>query len=187
MKWHRDHCDLLANGSNHSRRELCCSVIAILMFLLQPARSGLSQSAPDALRGVTHSASLTFVQRDGTRVDGPISKMDVKSITIQPYQKPPITIQRVDLLQLKQGDALLFSAISSWSDVEAAHVVPHEAFVLKRRNGKVIKGTAVKVTLDSVTLKHGLITTGTGRLRYTVDTIYGRKYIGHRMDGTDWR
>jgi len=41
----------------------------------------------------------------------------------------------------------------------AAHVVPHEAFVLKTRSGKVVKGTPLIVARESITLKHGLITT----------------------------
>jgi hypothetical protein len=85
--------------------------------------------------------------------------MDAKTITIQPYKQPSITIPKVDLLQVRQGDALLFSAISSWADVEAAHVVPHEAFVLKMRSGKVVRGRPLKVTADCITLKNGLITT----------------------------
>jgi hypothetical protein len=99
------------------------------------------------------------MRRDGTCVEGPISKVDAKAVTIQPYKKPPISIQREDLLQVKQGDALVFSAVSSWSDVMAAHVVPHEAFVLRTRGGKMAKGMPSQVTHDSITLKEGLVTT----------------------------
>lgn len=147
------------NKTNRVRKNLSRFGIIVLLLLLGPAPYGLSQSAPDALKGVTHSASLTFVKRDGTRVEGPISKIDAKSITIQPYKQTPITIARVDLLQVRQGDALLFSAISSWGDVEAARVVPHEEFILRMQSGKVVKGRPLKVTADSITLKHGLITT----------------------------
>jgi len=80
------------------------------------------------------------MKRDGTCVEGPISKVDAQAVTIQPYKKSPISIQREDLLQVKQGNALVFSAVSFWGDVMAAHVVPHEAFVLKTRSGKVVKG-----------------------------------------------
>lgn len=138
---------------------LCSFGIASLLIFSQSSSCTSSQSAPGALKGVTHSASLTFVKRDGTRIEGPISKVDSMAITIQPYKQPPIKIQRVDLLQVRQGDALLFSAISSWDDVMAAHVVPHEAFVLKTRSGKVVKGTPLIVARESITLKHGLITT----------------------------
>lgn len=92
-------------------------------------------------------------------MEAPISKADAHTVTIQPYKKPPITIQRDDLLQVRQGDALIFSAISSWSDVVEAHVVKHEAFVLKTRKGGVISGRPLQVTKDSITLRHGLSTT----------------------------
>jgi hypothetical protein len=151
--------NLQGNESNNAGRNLTCFGIAVFLLLLRPAPYVLSQPTPDALKGVTHSASLTFVKRDGTRVEGPISKIDATSITIQPYKQPPITIARFDLLQVRQGDGLLFSAISSWGDVEAAHVVPHEAFVLRMQSGKVVKGRPLKVTADTITLKHGLITT----------------------------
>jgi hypothetical protein len=98
------------------------------------------------------------MKRDRTCVQGQISKVDAKVVTIQTYKKPPISIQREDLLQVRQGDALVFSAVSSWSDVMVAHVIPHEAFVLKTRSGKVVKGVPSKVTQDSITLKQGLIT-----------------------------
>jgi hypothetical protein len=133
--------------------------IAIVFYVLHYCPCLFSQATPDTLRGVSHSASLAFLKRDGTCVEGPISKVDAQAVTIQPYQKPPISIQREDLLQVRQGDALVFSAVSSWDDVMAAHVVPHEGFVLKTRSGKVVKGVPSKVTQDSITLKQGLITT----------------------------
>jgi hypothetical protein len=141
----------------HGRRCILCFVL--LLFFLQCCGFAFPQSSPDALKGVTHSSSLTFVLRNGICLDGPISKIDAKAITILQNQKPPITVQREDLLQVNQGDALLFSARSSWADVAAAHVYPREAFVLKVRSGKIIKGRPVKVSADSLTLKHGLITT----------------------------
>jgi hypothetical protein len=163
------------------RRKLNAFGIAAVLFLMQIDHYAFSQSPPDALRGVTHSATLTFVKRDGTCVYGPISKVDSSAITIQPYKKPPITIDRSDLLQVVQGDALLFSASSSWADVQAAHVVPHEAFVLKTRSGKVIKGKPLKVTADSIALKHGLITT-----EYSKAEIISVDYLRVRPESDGW-
>ena len=99
------------------------------------------------------------MKRDGTCVAGPILKRDAHEITIQTYKKPPISLQRDDLLQVRQGDALLFSAISSWSDVMAAHVVKGEALVIKTGGGKVVSGRPLQVTMDTMTLRHVLSTT----------------------------
>jgi hypothetical protein len=36
------------------------------------------------------------MKRDGTCIDGPISKVDSMAVTIQPYNEAPITIQRTN-------------------------------------------------------------------------------------------
>lgn len=74
--------------------------------------------------------------------------------------QPPILIQRDDLLQVTQGDALLFTSSNSWLNVEqaAAHVYPREAFVLRLKSGKAVTGKPTKVSSGTITLKHGLIT-----------------------------
>jgi len=162
-------------------RDLNAFGIAAVLILLQLDLCAFSQSTPDTLRGITHSATLAFVKRDGTCVYGPISKVDGSAITIQPYKKPPIAIERADLLQVVQGDALLFSAISSWADVQAAHVVPHEALVLKMRGGRVIKGKPLAVTADSITLKHGLTTT-----QYLKAEIISVDYLRVKPESDGW-
>lgn len=99
------------------------------------------------------------MKRDGTCIYGPITGVDAKAVTVQPYGKEPIKIQRVDLLRVSQGDALLFTAVSSWADVAAAQVYPREAFVIKLRSGKLITGKPLAVKPDGITLKHGFVTT----------------------------
>jgi hypothetical protein len=121
------------------------------------------------------------MKRDGTCVEGPISKVDAQAVTIQPYKKSPISIQREDLLQVKQGNALVFSAVSFWGDVMAAHVVPHEAFVLKTRSGKVVTGVPSRVTQDSITLKQGLITT-----EYSKAEIIAVDYLRVKLETDTW-
>ncbi len=65
----------------------------------------------------------------------------------------------------------------------AAHVVPHEAFVLKTRSGKVVKGVPSKVTQDGITLKQGLITAEYSKADIvTVDYLRVRP----RTDGWDY-
>ena len=129
--------------------------IAALILLLQWSGFAFSQKAHNApLQRVPHSASLTFIRKDGSCVDGPISKIDPKSVTIT--SQPPVTIQRKDLLQVSQGNALVFSARSSWADVEAVHLLPREAFSIKLHNGKTIKDSPLRVTADGMVFKRFL-------------------------------
>ena len=117
---------------------------------------GVAQSASDCLNHVTGSATFTFVRRDGTCVTGRITKADTKTITVQPFMLPPITLERGSLLQVIQGNALLYSARSSWADVASVNVYPREVLVVKIRSGKEVRGTPLKVTPDNISLKHGL-------------------------------
>jgi hypothetical protein len=130
--------------------------VAALLLVMQYATVVFAQRHPHAPKSVTHSASLTFMKKDGACVDGPISKIDPKTVTVQQFQKPPVMIQRNDLLQVSQGDALIYSARSSWADVAAVHLLPHESLMLKMRNGKVIKGRPLFVTPDGIVFKYGL-------------------------------
>jgi hypothetical protein len=133
--------------------------IAALLILGQCAPA-LPQKAPDMLNGVTHAASFIFAKRDGTCLQGTISKVDAKAVTVVVYDRPGhsvnVEVQRGDLLQVNQGDALLFSARSSWADVMGTHVFPREGFVLKMRSGEVVKGKPVKITTEGITLKYGI-------------------------------
>ncbi len=90
---------------------------------------------------------------------GKISKADGASITVQLFERPPITLPKDDVLQVSQGNALLYSARSSWADVSAAPVYPREAFVLVLKSGKHVKGKPTKTMPDSITLKHAFSTT----------------------------
>jgi hypothetical protein len=59
------------------------------------------------VRNISHASTLTFMEMDGTCIDGPIAKADAATVVVQPYGKPPVTIPRPDLLQISQGDALI--------------------------------------------------------------------------------
>lgn len=133
----------------------------IAFFFIAFAPIARTQQAPDPLRHVSHSATLTFVQRDGTCIDGSISEITATTITVQSHGKPLLTIGHADLVQISQGSALLFTASNSWSNVEqqAGQVYPREAFVLKLRSGKVLKGKPTRVSPDTISLKHGFVTT----------------------------
>lgn len=118
-----------------------------------------AQTGSSALADVTHAATLTFIQRDGTCVRGTISKFDATSITVEPFKRPPVMLQRESLVQVSQGNALLFSGRSSWTDVAHTSLYPREALVLTMKNGHRVTGTPVKVASDSITLKHAFSTT----------------------------
>ena len=130
-----------------------------LAALLLMSTCAGAQSGADALGSVTHSSSFTFLQRDGTCVYGKVSKADATSVIVQPFDKPPVTLQSGSLLQVRQGNALLYTARSSWADVSGVVVYPREKFVLTLMSGKQVKGKPVKTNSDSIALKHGLRTT----------------------------
>jgi hypothetical protein len=87
------------------------------------------------------------------------------------------------LLQISQGDALLFTAISSWANVATARLAPGEAFVLKLRSGKLVEGRPMSVTPDSIRLKHGIATT-----RYKKSDVLTVDYLRMKpaSDGFDY-
>lgn len=93
------------------------------------------------------------MRKDGSCVDGPIGKIDPKTVTITQSAQAPVTIQRRDLLQASQGNALVFSARSSWADVEAVHLLPREAFSIKLHNGNILKDRPLRVSADGMVFK----------------------------------
>ena len=119
------------------------------------------QAGANTLERLRNSSSFDFVRRDGVCVRGVVSKTDAAGITVTSSKKAEISLRKDDLLQVSQGNALLYSARSSWSDVavSAGHVYPHEAFVLKLQNGKTVKGKPRQVNPDGITLKHAFSTT----------------------------
>jgi hypothetical protein len=133
-------------------------VIGAIAGLLLMNTWAAGQSAQDSVEGITNSSSFKFVQRDGTCIFGKILKADATSVTVQPFQKPSTTIPREDLLQIIQGNALLFTARSSWADVSGATLYPREALVLNLKSGKQVKGKPIKTNSDGITLKHGVHT-----------------------------
>lgn len=130
-----------------------------LLFLTLCVLDGNCQVA--APQRISHSSSLTFEKLDGTCIVGQIAKVNASAITVQQYGKPSAIIQRSSLLEISQGNALLFTSLNSWSNVEkeSANVYPREEFVLKLKKGNLEKGKPIKVTPDSISLKHGFTKT----------------------------
>jgi hypothetical protein len=104
---------------------------------------------------VTISASFNFMKKDGSCVAGPILKIEPSVATVR-EQMGPATIPRRELLQVSQGDSLVFSARSSWADVEAVQLRPRESFLVKLHNGKLITEAPLQVTPDGLVYKRFL-------------------------------
>ncbi len=114
----------------------------------------------DPLHHITHSATLTVLRRDSTCVQGTLKSADASAITLAlPDPKPSVTITRYDILRVSDGDMPLYSARSSWHDVEHAHLYPRESLLLTLKSGKQVTGRPIKTTKDNITLHHAFATT----------------------------
>jgi hypothetical protein len=132
--------------------------IALILLVAQSSSLGSAQllhhRRPKPVQPT--STSFTFMKKDRSCVGGPITKIDPSSVTIAPSQAPALTLERVDLLQVTQNDSVLFSARSSWRDVEAVHLLAHESFLLGLRSGKTITGRPLRVTDDAMIFKRDI-------------------------------
>jgi hypothetical protein len=134
------------------RKALCTAALLLLLACSVSANAQIFRHRPRPVQ--PHSTTLTFMKKDHSCLTGPITKIDPKSVTIQPSQAPPLTLQRADLLQVTQNDSVLFSARSSWADVEAVHLLPRESFLLSLRSGKTIIARPLRITSDGMIFKH---------------------------------
>jgi len=116
--------------------------------------------ASDPMNHITHSATLTVLRRDTTCVHGTLKSANASAITLDlPDPRPSVTIPRPDILRVSDGDMPLYSARSSWYDVEHAHLYPRESFLLTLKSGKQITGRPIKTTQDTIILHHAFATT----------------------------
>jgi hypothetical protein len=99
------------------------------------------------------STSLIFLKRDRSCITGPISVIDPKTVTVSTGSSLPVKIARADLLQASQNNSLVFSARSSWVDLQAVHLRAREEITFKLRSGKIVKGVPLQVTADSINFK----------------------------------
>jgi hypothetical protein len=127
------------------------SVLLALLAISSLALAKPPRRAAQALR----STSLTFTLKDGSCLDGPIAKITPKSVTIQPPGRPAEAVARDDLRQASQNGSILFSARSSWADVEGVHLMSRESFVIKLRTGKTVKGKPYHIEDKAIVFKHG--------------------------------
>ena len=102
----------------------------------------------------TRSTTLRLIRKSGDCLEGPLTAVTPKSVTIQPQGELPIVVARDTLRQASQNGSILFSARSSWADVEATHLLPRESFTVRLRSGKVLKETPYRVEDNGLVYKH---------------------------------
>ena len=117
------------------------------------------------------------MKNDKTCAEGPIVKIEPKVATVR-TPAGAAAIRRQDLLQMSQGDALVYSARSSWADVEAVHLRTRESFRIKLRKGAVITGRPMTVDTDGFRFKRFLWL----KKRYAKDQIVTVDYLRVKPD-----
>jgi hypothetical protein len=129
--------------------------IAVLLLLVAATLSVHAWPKHRTAKAAPRSSSITFLQKDGVCLSGPILKIEPKTLTVGQTQKPPVLIRRGSLIQASQDGSLLFSARSSWADVEAVHLLPRESVILKLRNGTQVTGRPSDITESGVLFRYG--------------------------------
>jgi hypothetical protein len=130
---------------------------SVLTVVLLHAIAIMAQESSNTLQRLPHSASMQFMKRDGFCIYGNIEKMENNRLTIRQGGDSTVEVLREDLIQISHGDALVYSARSSWADVQAVHIYPKESFIIKLTNGKIIKGKPISIDSDSLKIRHGFL------------------------------
>jgi len=141
----------LRRFSNHNSVLPAAALLALISAAV-PARSWPKHRAANP---APHSASITFLQKSGACISGPILKIEPKTLTVRQPPNPSILIQRANLLQATQNNSLLFSSRSSWADVRALHLLPRESLILHLRNGTQVTGRPAEITDTGVLFRYG--------------------------------
>lgn len=134
-------------------RSWVCLFAAFYSFI--PCGRSFAQKASDPLSQVSHSASLNFIRNDGSCLRGSIVSSNAATIRVQPFKKSIVSLDRREIAQVSQGNALLYSSRSSWKDVTKLHLYPRETLLITLRNGKRTEGWPLSTTARSITMKHG--------------------------------
>jgi hypothetical protein len=154
-----------------------CVAVALLTVLTPQASIASSRHASRREGAVSHSNSFTFMKRDASCVEGPLVKIEPKLATVR-AKTGIVSIARQDLLRVSQNEALVFTARSSWADVEGVHLRLGEAFRFKLRKGPVITGRPVTVDGDGFRFKRFLW----WKKRYAKDQIATVDYLRVKPD-----
>jgi len=123
------------------------------------------------LSRVSHNSSLTFIKNDGACEHGTVLKVDTSSVTVNRSPQNPVTIQKVDLLQVGEGGPhnIVYSSRSSWSDVMAAQPGHAETLLITMKDGEKYNGKPVSTTDTMIVLKS--LTRSTTLMKQNVVTV----------------
>jgi hypothetical protein len=109
------------------------------------------------LRRVTRHRAYTFVDHESNCVTGQILTVTNQSVTIERPQAKNITVERQNTLRVTDGrqiNDVIYSARSSWSDVEVISPKTKERVKVLTRSGQEYEGKLVSASDIGMTLTH---------------------------------
>jgi hypothetical protein len=123
---------------------------------LSSSTVGLARDDPwENLRRVTRHRAYTFVDRESSCITGQILVVTYQSVTIKPVQANNITMERRNVVRVTDWNGtnnVIYSAKSSWSDVEAIQAKASAKVLTK--NGRAYEGKIVSASDTGMTLLH---------------------------------
>lgn len=139
---------------------------------------GAAKADPwENLMRVTKHRAYTFVDRESNCVTGKILNVTGQSVTIMSPEAKSITIERKNALRVTDGRHVfdvVYSAKSSWSDVEALPPKTKEQVRVLTKDGREYEGNLVSVSETEMTLMQ---TTGNTKLvKEDIAQVYYVRY-----------
>lgn len=126
-----------------------------MLFLCAISAAALPWHSHKRAQPAPPSTSFDFLEKNGACVTGPILKIDPKSVTVGQPQNPPVTLRRDSILQVSQNNSPVYSARSSWADVEKINLLPRESLQLRLRNGDFVEGRPAEITTAGMLFRYG--------------------------------
>jgi hypothetical protein len=115
----------------------------------------------EILHQVRQNREYMLVDRDLHCYSGKIARVTAQSVAIQDGKKPPVTIERKDLLRLGEfltPASVIYSGRSSWADVQKLpHHPPHDAVDVRvvTHEGKEYSGKLIATSDTGLTVSAG--------------------------------
>ena len=132
--------------------------IGTACFLCAGSISGQSRTGVP-LNEIGHDSTLKFALRNGSCVFGSIKQFDPANVTIAKLSNPPQVIPLSQIVQASQGDAIVFSTRSSWTDVVGTPVELGESMIVTLLSGQRVQARPKNMNRDSITFRRGSGTT----------------------------
>jgi preprotein translocase subunit YajC len=129
--------------------------LAICLALSSRALGPAKADPWENLRCVTRHRAYTFFDRESNCTTGQILTVTDQSVTIKPPQGNNITVERRNVVRVTDWNGrnnVIYSAKSSWSDVEAINTKASVNVLTK--NGRVCQGKVVSTSDTGITLMH---------------------------------